>query len=144
MANLDSYCSANIPNLPESVVKSLQPETPVNKEQIADHLLALELIGKSVTESKDYFEGALNGGLEKYYNVEKLLLEAQLQVLQKYDATSERKLISESAMRQELEHAKQQLAQIADEKVKTRRQRVVVMFNIFLAALNWFTQKLQA
>lgn len=142
-ANFDSYCGAKIANLPESVVKSLQPETPVNKEQIADHLFALELIGKSVTEAKDFFESALNGGLEKYYRVEKLLLESQLQVLQKYDASSKRKLIQESEMKQDLEFAKQQLAQLEDEKTRTRRQRLVAMFNVFLEALNWFTQKLQ-
>jgi hypothetical protein len=59
--------------------------------QIEQHAKGLDEITFNLQESQDFFEASLDGRLKRFHQIEKCMLEAQLQAIRKFPADNDRR-----------------------------------------------------
>lgn len=141
--NLDHYCSRYL-DLPKNILKRMPEKVPeLTQEQAEQYAKGLDEIMHNLNESRDFFQAAVDSRLDKYYEIEKQMLEEQLQVLQDFPEDNPRREYVESSLREDLEHANAQLQSSQEEKTQKRRQFMLDLHLDFLKVLTFFKEGLK-
>jgi len=100
----------------------------------------LDEVTYNLQESQDFFEASLDGRLQRYHQLEKCMIEAQLQVVQAYPPENARRLYMEEELLKDLEFVKSNMED--NPKVHRHRLRMQEMHKDFFALLKWQRRKL--
>jgi hypothetical protein len=95
----------------------------------------LDEITFNLQESQDFFEASLDGRLKQYQQLEKCMIEAQLQVLAKYPESSQRRQVVETELKKDLQYITEHMQE--DPKVTRHRQHMRQIHQDFFAVLKW-------
>lgn len=140
-ANLDDYCSKKL-DLPAKILQNLQPPRELTPEEVKSYSRGLDEIVYNLQESQDFFAASVDGRLNKYHNVEKALIEAQLEVLLEFPETSERRLYISSELEKDLDYVMGNMA--VTPEVEKRRHKMLRSHQEYLHVLRYQREKLQA
>jgi len=100
----------------------------------------LDEVTYNLQESQDFFEASLDGRLLRYHQLEKCMIEAQLQVVQAYPPENPRRQYMEEELLKDLEFVKSNMDD--NPKVHRHRLRMQEMHKDFFALLKWQRIKL--
>lgn len=110
----------------------------------ADYLLykgGLEEVTYNLQESQDFFDASLDGRLNKYHDIEKNIIEAQLEVLSKWPEDDQRRQHVEAELKADLDFVVGNMEE--GPKVRRHRERMQAMHKDFFALLKWQRNKIQ-
>eukprot|EP01117_Protostelium_nocturnum_P017035 TRINITY_DN685_c0_g1_i2.p1 TRINITY_DN685_c0_g1~~TRINITY_DN685_c0_g1_i2.p1 ORF type:complete len:327 (-),score=76.01 TRINITY_DN685_c0_g1_i2:241-1221(-) len=137
---LDDYCDKNL-ELPESMKKKVKEVPELPKEIASIYFKGLDEITYNLQESQDFFQASVDGRLNKYHGIEKDLIEAQLEVLQKYPEDSPRRMYIENELQKDLEYVKGNM--VEDPSGLRRRQKMLKNHAEFCKVLKYYKEKLR-
>jgi len=140
--NLDHYCVSILPDLPESIKNSLKPIKDLTPEEAKDFGKGLDEIVYNLKESQDFFQASIDGRLTKYHNIEKEIIEAQLDAIRKFPEDNARRQYIEGELTRDLEYVVSNM-EISPESSK-RRHKMLKNHNEFFQVLMYNKEKLQA
>jgi len=109
-------------------------------EEYLKYRRGLDEVTYNLQESQDFFEASIDGRLQKYHQIEKCMIEAQLHVVQAYPETNLRRQYVESELMKDLEFVKSNMED--NPKVHRHRLRMQEMHKDFFALLKWQRLKL--
>jgi hypothetical protein len=112
----------------------------VTVEDYLKYRRGLDEVTYNLQESQDFFEASIDGRLQKYHQLEKCMIEAQLQVIQAYPETNLRRLYVEGELMKDLEFVKSNMED--NPKVHRHRLRMQEMHKDFFSLLKWQRLKL--
>lgn len=112
----------------------------VTVEDFLKYRRGLDEVTYNLQESQDFFEASLDGRLMKYHQLEKCMIEAQLQVVQDYPPDNARRQYMEEELLKDLEFVKSNMED--NPKVHRHRLRMQEMHKDFFALLKWQRKKL--
>jgi len=102
----------------------------------------LEEVTYNLQESQDFFDASLDGRLNKYHEIEKNMIEAQLSILSKFPPDDQRRLHVEPELKADLEFVMGNMEE--NPKVRRHRERMQRMHKDFFALLKWQRKKIQS
>lgn len=137
--NLDDYC---INQLKLNINKQTKPVPELNQEQIKSFSKGLAEITYNLAESQDFFQASIDGRLLKYHNIEKEIIEAQLEVMRKYPEDNPRRVYVENELLKDLEYV-QGNTEVDPEGLK-RREKMLANHQEFYKVLKFHKDKLKA
>jgi len=137
---LDDYASKNL-DLPEYMKNKVKPVPELPKEKAETWFKGLDEITYNLQESQDFFQASVDGRLNKYHAIEKDLIEAQLQVMQKYPESSARRNYIENELNSDLEYVKSNM--IENPEGNRRRQKMLKNHAEFCKVLKYYKEKLR-
>eukprot|EP01116_Phalansterium_solitarium_P010599 TRINITY_DN2556_c0_g1_i1.p2 TRINITY_DN2556_c0_g1~~TRINITY_DN2556_c0_g1_i1.p2 ORF type:complete len:319 (+),score=136.37 TRINITY_DN2556_c0_g1_i1:112-1068(+) len=140
-ANLDDYCSKKL-ELPQKIVETLQPPRELNPDEVKAYSRGLDEIVYNLQESQDFFAASVDGRLNKYHNVEKALIEAQLEALKAFPEDSDRRLFITAELEKDLDYVMGNMALTPE--VEKRRHKMLRSHQEYLHVLRYQREKLQA
>jgi hypothetical protein len=101
----------------------------------------LEEVTYNLQESQDFFDASLDGRLNKYHDIEKNIIEAQLAVLSKWPEDDQRRQHVEAELKADLEFVVGNMEE--SPKIRRHRERMQAMHKDFFALLKWQRNKIQ-
>eukprot|EP01091_Cochliopodium_minus_P012260 TRINITY_DN3681_c0_g1_i1.p1 TRINITY_DN3681_c0_g1~~TRINITY_DN3681_c0_g1_i1.p1 ORF type:complete len:353 (-),score=128.24 TRINITY_DN3681_c0_g1_i1:118-1176(-) len=137
-SNLADYVSDKIPELKGKIRYNKMP--PLTKEQIKIYSKGLDEIKHNLEESRDFFQAAVDGRLQKFHEIEKRIINAQLEVLKKYDEENPRRVYIEQELTKDLEYVSNNSKD--EPQTKERRTKMLVLHKNYLHVLKYHTDKL--
>lgn len=137
--NMDDYC-VNTLKLPLTI--KVKPVPKLSEEESKTYSKGLSEITYNLNESQDFFQASLDGRLNKYHNIEKQIIEAQIEALQKYPEDNARRIFVEAELRKDLEYV---LSNSQENPQSTkRREKMLLAHNEFFKVLTFHKDKLKA
>jgi len=133
--HLEAYCN--------SLFSDLALTTNVSKIAVADYRAyskALDEITYNLQESQDFFDASLDGRLRNYHQLEKCMIEAQLQVLRKYPEDNPRRKHVEDELKKDLEYVEDNMKE--NPVVLKHRERMRSMHQDFFKLLKWQRERM--
>eukprot|EP01130_Rhizamoeba_saxonica_P008772 TRINITY_DN3550_c0_g1_i1.p1 TRINITY_DN3550_c0_g1~~TRINITY_DN3550_c0_g1_i1.p1 ORF type:complete len:374 (+),score=106.79 TRINITY_DN3550_c0_g1_i1:119-1123(+) len=112
----------------------------ITVEQYKKYRQGVSEITFNLQESQDFFDASLDGRLEKYHQLEKCMIEAQVEVLQKYQTDRMRTKHVCGELLKDLEFIIDTME--VNPKVTRHRTRMRQMHKDFFAVLKWQREKL--
>jgi hypothetical protein len=100
----------------------------------------LDEITFNLQESMDFFNASLDGRLQRFHQLEKCMIEAQLQAIRKYPEDNARRQHVEAELVKDLEYVKDNMKE--DPQVVKHRERMRQMHNDFFSLLKWQREKI--
>jgi len=110
-------------------------------EQYKAYKKGLDEVTFNLQESQDFFSASLDGRLKLFHQLEKCMIEAQLQVIGKYPEDSPRRLYIEGELKKDLEFVMDNMNE--NPKVTTHREKMRQMHIDFFALLKWQRKKMK-
>ncbi len=104
--------------------------------------LGLDEIVFNLSESQDFFLASVDGRLTKYHNIEKEIIEAQLEVIRKFPEDSPRRMHVETELMKDLDYVNGLM--VESDEVMKRRQKMLAMHQDFFKVLKYNKEKLEA
>ncbi|KAL6056204.1 BAR domain-containing protein [Balamuthia mandrillaris] len=136
--HLDDYCSKTL-NYPK--LKDAPPTPALAKEEATMYARGLEEITHNLRESQDFFKASVDGRLKKYHQLEKEMIEAQLEAIRKYPEENERRQCVEEELLQDLAFVE---GNMGDEPgAMKRREKMLENHSDFLKVLRFHKEKLK-
>lgn len=139
--NLDNYCKEHL-DLPDYIKNKVKPIPALTEDEHKEYAKGIAEIMHNLNESRDFFQAAVDGRLDTYYELERELCETQLQVLSKYPAENPRREMVEAQLKEDLAHALAQIESGKEQKTIQRRKMMLDMHLDFLKVLHWFKSKM--
>jgi len=137
--NLDDYC---INQLQLPIKRETKSVPQLTEKQAKQYSKGLAEITYNLAESQDFFQASLDGRLNKYHNIEKEIIEAQLEVIRKYPEDSPRRLYVESELLRDLEYVQSNMN--VDEEALKRREKMLLNHQEYYKVLKFHKDKLKA
>jgi hypothetical protein len=119
----------------------LEPLPELTEDEVEKYGKGLDEISYNLQESQDFFKASVDGRLKQYHEVEKAIIEAQMEVLSKYDDDNERKQVWEQELMADLEFVHGNLEE--DDGRQDRRKKMLQNHAAFLAVLKFHKEKLK-
>jgi hypothetical protein len=138
---LDEYCSKNL-ELPPTILKKMKPAPQLTNEQYKVYSKGLDEITYNLQESQDFFQASVDGRLKKYHQIEKDIIQVQLDILKKYPEDSPRRMYIENELLQDLEYVNQNM--IETPEVMKRREKMLKNHQDFFKVLQYYKEKLKS
>eukprot|EP01121_Diplochlamys_sp_Union-15-3_P005463 TRINITY_DN157_c0_g1_i1.p1 TRINITY_DN157_c0_g1~~TRINITY_DN157_c0_g1_i1.p1 ORF type:complete len:358 (+),score=67.39 TRINITY_DN157_c0_g1_i1:63-1136(+) len=133
--SLEDYC-----NHQYGTNLDISPLSKVSDEEYKAYKKGLDEITFNLQESQDFFDASIDGRLQKFHQIEKCMIEAQLQVLRKYPEDNLRRQTVEKELLSDLEYVKGNMN--VNPKVERHRERMKQIHRDFFAVLKWQREKL--
>jgi len=111
----------------------------ITTEQYLKYKRGLEEVTYNLQESQDFFDASLDGRLHKYHQLEKCMIEAQIQALQRFSDENPRKNADLDELRKDLDFVVETMT--ITPAVQKRRERMRDMHKDFFAVLKWQREK---
>ena len=137
-SNLADYVSSVLPELNGKI--KYKPVTPLTKEEIKKYSKGLDEIKHNLEESRDFFQASVDGRLQKFHEIEKKIIQSQLEVLKKYDENNERRIAVEEELLKDLQYVENNSKE--NPQSKQRRQKMLTLHKNYLHVLKYHTEKL--
>ena len=134
-ASLDFHCKEKL-----KLDIEVEEPPPLSEKEIEQYSKGLDEISYNLQESQDFFKASVDGRLKQYHEVEKALIEAQLDLLSQYADENPRRTFWESEFIRDLEYVNGNLSD--DVEKTTRRQKMLQNHAAFLAVLKFHKEKL--
>jgi len=112
----------------------------VTVEEYLKYRRGLDEVTYNLQESQDFFDASLDGRLQKYHQLEKCMIEAQLMVVRAYPEQNPRRQYIEGELTKDLEFVKSNMED--NPKVHKHRLRMQEMHKDFFRILKWQRLKL--
>jgi hypothetical protein len=138
---LDDYCSKQLPDFPQRLKAQIRPVPELTPEQAKEYFKGLDEITYNLQESQDFFQASVDGRLNKYHNIERQIIEAQLEALSQFPADSPRRLYIEGELQRDLEYVKGNMEE-NPEGIR-RRQKMLKNHQEFFKVLRYHMDKLK-
>mmetsp|Transcript_20149 Transcript_20149/g.29959 ORF Transcript_20149/g.29959 Transcript_20149/m.29959 type:complete len:318 (+) Transcript_20149:48-1001(+) len=125
-----------------SLPKNAQPAKPppLTDEQCAQYGKGLDEITYNLQESQDFFRASIDGRLTKYHNIEREIIQAQLDTIRKHPADSARRQAIEQELIEDLEFVESNMKD--DDATKRRRQKMLQAHSEYFKVLKYYKQQL--
>eukprot|EP01118_Nematostelium_gracile_P005608 TRINITY_DN1784_c0_g1_i1.p1 TRINITY_DN1784_c0_g1~~TRINITY_DN1784_c0_g1_i1.p1 ORF type:complete len:364 (-),score=117.41 TRINITY_DN1784_c0_g1_i1:41-1066(-) len=140
--HMDDYCKDNVTDLPPNFFKNLKPVPELSEEQKKIYRKGLGEITYNLDESQDFFQASIDGRLNKYHNIEKQIIEAQLRVMAKYPTDSARREHVAGELEKDLEYVNNNMVQ--NPEATKRREKMLKNHQEFWKVLKYHKDKLGA
>jgi len=137
--NLDDYATKKM-DLPDKFLQNVKPVPELTPEEIEDFKKGLDEITYNLHESQDFFQASVDGRLNKYHNIEKQLIEAQLEVMKKYPEENPRRQFIQDELQRDLEYVQGNM-QETPESIR-RKQKMLQSHQEYLQVLKFHREKL--
>jgi len=137
--SLDDYCSKKM-ELPENIKKHIKAPPALLAEEIETFSTGLDEITHNLQESQDFFQASIDGRLVKYHNIEKKLIEDQLEVIRKYPEDSPRRMYIENELMKDLEYVQSNMVE-TPESIH-RKEKMLTNHREFFSVLSFLREKL--
>jgi len=135
--NLEDYANSVLLMDPKLEVRSLE----MSSEQFFAYIRGLNEITYNLQESQDFFNASLDGRLRTFHQLEKCMIEAQLQIIRKYPEDSPRRMFIENELIKDLEYVENNMKE--NPKVISHREKMLSMHQDFFALLKWQRKRLK-
>jgi len=96
----------------------------------------------NLQESQDFFEASLDGRLQRYHEMERDMIEAQLESLKAYPEDSDRRVHFQQELEADLKFVEENMTD--NPKVRKHREQMQQMHKDFFALLKWQRKKMVA
>jgi len=133
--NLTDYASEEL-----NLIEFKRDPIKITTEKYLKYKRGLEEVTYNLQESQDFFEASLDGRLQRYHQLEKCMIEAQLMTLQQFPDDNPRKQGDIDELTQDLEFVTQTMT--ITPAVTKRRERMKAMHIDFFSVLKWQREKL--
>jgi len=140
--NMDDYCKKNIKDLPPSLFSHIGHVPELDEEKKAIYRKGLAEITYNLDESQDFFQASIDGRLNKYHNIEKQIIEAQLNVMVKYSEDNPRRKHIQAELEKDLEYVKTNMEETPEGR--KRREKMLKNHQEFFKVLKYHKDKLGA
>jgi len=140
--NMDDYCKKHMKDLPPSLFKDVQVVPQLTEEQVKIYRKGLGEITYNLDESQDFFQASIDGRLNKYHNIERQLIEAQLRVISNYPQDNPRRIHVQTELEKDLQYVKGNL--VESPEGNKRRQKMLKNHQEFFKVLVYHKDKLGA
>jgi len=137
--SIDDYCSKKM-ELPERIMKHIKAPPALKPEEISEFTKGLDEITYNLAESQDFFQASVDGRLIKYHNIEKTLIEKQLDAIRKFPETSPRRMYIESELMKDLEYVQNNMNET--EESLQRKRKMLTNHQEFFSVLKFTREKL--
>jgi len=137
-----NWLEANLKHYANQELKTEFKVEPItlNVEDYLKYRRGLDEVTYNLQESQDFFEASLDGRLQKFHQLEKCMIEAQLQAVQAYPQDNARRQYIEGELLKDLEFVKLNMEE--NPKVHRHRVRMQEMHKDFFSILKWQRRKL--
>jgi len=132
--NLEEYCNQAL-----GLTLDMDPDKPSVEEYTA-YKKGLDEITFNLQESQDFFDASLDGRLQRFHQIEKCMIDAQLQVIRKYPESNLRRQAIEKELLHDLAYVTDNMQ--LDPKVNKHREKMRQIHRDFFAVLKWQREKL--
>jgi hypothetical protein len=119
---------------------NVERNNKVNIEQYLKYKKGLEEVTYNLQESQDFFEASLDGRLQRYHQLEKCMIEAQMMALQSFPDENPRKLPDLAELKKDLDFVIETMT--ITPSVLKRRERMKQMHKDFFSVLKWQREKM--
>jgi hypothetical protein len=133
--SLDIHCNEKL-----GLKLTLEPLPELSPSDIESYSKGLDEITHNLQESQDFFKASVDGRLKQYHEVEKAIIEKQLEVLSHYDDDNSRRQYWEAELAADLQFVTENLSD--DTERTDRRQKMLSNHAAFLAVLKYHKEKL--
>lgn len=133
--SLDIHCNEKL-----GLGLKLEPLPELSPADIEAYSKGLDEITYNLQESQDFFKASVDGRLKQYHEVEKAIIEKQLEVLAQYDENNARRLYWEGELTADLQFVSENLSN--DTERSDRRHKMLSNHAAFLAVLKYHKEKL--
>ncbi|KAL9654289.1 hypothetical protein ABK040_010320 [Willaertia magna] len=144
--HLDYYAYKTIQDLPvDKIFKGVIPTAPpeLTDEEKVKYSKGLDEICHNLNESRDFFEAAVDGRLNKYQQIEREIILDQLETLKQFPIENNpRREYIESELRNDLEHVENQIEEAKKVETQKRREFMLKMHREFIDVLSFFRENL--
>ncbi|KYQ90533.1 hypothetical protein DLAC_09158 [Tieghemostelium lacteum] len=137
---LDDYCVNHL-KMDINGLK-VEPQEKLSKERYAAFKEGLDEITYNLQESQDFFCASLDGRLRQYHQMEKDIVQSQLNVLKKYSEEVPRQQHVSYELQQDLEYVEKNMTE--DPSAIAKRKRMLEMHTDFFKVLRWYREKMKA
>jgi len=136
---IEDYCNNNLALDHKLKIKELQD----TNEMMTKHAKGLDEITFNLQESQDFFEASLDGRLRMFHQLEKCMLQAQLQAIEQpcYPSDNPRRVYIAEELRKDLEYVTEAMQE--DPSKMQHKQRMRDMHRDFFRVLRWQRRKLK-
>jgi len=112
----------------------------ISVEDFKKYKRGLDEVTYNLQESQDFFDASLDGRLHKYHQIEKCMIEAQLQAIRTYPENNERRRHVELELEKDLAYVCDNMQD--NPNVRRHRERMQQMHKDFFAILKWYRRKI--
>ncbi|EFA76719.1 hypothetical protein PPL_09470 [Heterostelium album PN500] len=137
-AGLDDYC---VNHLKMDLKITVVPPEQLTREQYTYYKSGLDEITYNLQESQDFFSASLDGRLRQYHNIEKDLIEAQIEVMSKFNTELPRQQHVISELEADLDYVKKNM--VEDPAAINKRKKMLEMHSDFFKVLRWYKDKMK-
>eukprot|EP01120_Amphizonella_sp_Union-15-10_P007410 TRINITY_DN2497_c0_g1_i2.p1 TRINITY_DN2497_c0_g1~~TRINITY_DN2497_c0_g1_i2.p1 ORF type:complete len:357 (+),score=78.23 TRINITY_DN2497_c0_g1_i2:155-1072(+) len=134
--NLEEYCNKQYGStltVPPVIIA-------VTPDQYRAYKKGLDEITYNLQESQDFFDASMDGRLQRFHQLEKCMIEAQLKALSNYPSDNLRRQAVEKELLKDLEYVKENMN--VNPKVEKHREQMRQIHRDFFAVLKWQREKL--
>mmetsp|Transcript_7364 Transcript_7364/g.10204 ORF Transcript_7364/g.10204 Transcript_7364/m.10204 type:complete len:326 (+) Transcript_7364:96-1073(+) len=139
-ASMDDYCSNHL-DLPAKLKANIKKPEELSPEQAQIFFKGLDEITYNLQESQDFFAASVDGRLNKYHNIEKEIIQAQLEVLKNYAEDNPRRIYVEAELNADREYVEGNMVENPD--AMKRRQKMLKNHTEFCKVLKYHKDKLK-
>lgn len=137
---LDDYCAKNL-DLPAKLKDKVQPVPELSADEAKRYFKGLDEITYNLQESQDFFQASVDGRLTKYHNVEKQIIEAQMEALKQFPEDSPRRLYVEGELQKDLAYVENNMKETPEGT--RRREKMLKNHAEFCKVLKYYKDKLK-
>lgn len=139
-SSLDDYCRTKL-QLPASALPAnhVAPRD-LSPEEVKSYSRGLDEIIYNLQESQDFFAASIDGRLQKYHEIEKALIEAQIEALKEFPE-NDRRLYIQSELEKDLDYVMGNMATTPDNE--RRRHKMLKSHQEYLHVLRYQREKLK-
>jgi len=140
---LEGYAATHVPDWqpPKGSKVSTTESLPLSIEQAQEYIKGLDEITYNLQESQDFFQASVDGRLQKYHEIEKEIITAQLQALHNFPEDNPRREYVEGELRKDLSYVSQNMEQTPESQ--KRRQKMLRNHAEFFKVLQYHKEKLR-
>jgi len=135
---LDDYC---VNYLKMDLGIEPKPLVKPSLEIFKKYKEGLDEVTYNLQESQDFFSASIDGRLRKYHQIEKDIIVAQLEAIERFPPINPRKAHVEEELRKDLEFLEGNMKE--DPTAMGKRERMLTMHRDFCKVLEWFQKKAQ-
>eukprot|EP01132_Coremiostelium_polycephalum_P005022 gene5022-6251_t len=136
---LDDYC---VNHLKLDLGITVVPPQKLTREEYKQYKEGLDEITYNLQESQDFFCASLDGRLKQYHQIEKDIINAQIEVIKKFSEQIPRQQHILSELEADLQYVQGNMGE--DPSALTKRKRMLEMHTDFFKVLRWYREKMKA
>ena len=141
-------------DLPEKIKSRIKPPKEISKEEALEfakgivslsvilNYLGLDEVVYNLRESQDFFAASLDGRLTRYHNIEKEIIETQLEAIRKFPEDNPRRMYIENELLKDLEYVGSNMEESPE--TTARREKMLNSHNEFYLVLMYNKEKLES